>query len=137
MCSLVAQIHYINARAGVPQNSVWVQSCFSLNLNGLLRTINKVSIQIQMIHLFTIYSNLPDMFLKWEQTFNRLNAIFFLSNKPHTILWFFLRIYITNHLNHTLNYTARVANCCKHWFYLISYIEMFRINPLKSEDFCS
>ena len=47
----------------------------------------------------------------------------------------FLRIYKTNHLNLTLNYTVRVASFCKHWFYLICFIEMFRINPLKSKDF--
>ena len=47
-----------------------------------------------------------------------------------------LRIYITNHLNITLNYTIRVSNCCKHRFHMILYIEMFSINLLKSHD-CS
>ena len=42
-----------------------------------------------------------------------------------------LRIHQTNHLNLKMNYIVRVANCCKHWFHLILYIEMFRINPLK------
>ena len=27
------------------------------------------------------------------------------------------------------------STCCKYWFYLIFYIEMFSINPLKSRDF--
>ena len=31
----------------------------------------------------------------------------------------FLRIYITNHLNLTMNYSVCNANCCKHRFYLI------------------
>ena len=41
----------------------------------------------------------------------------------------FLRIYQTNYLNLTMNFTVCVANCCKHWFYLIFYIEMFSRNP--------
>ena len=48
-----------------------------------------------------------------------------------TVLLWFLQIYITNHLNLTLNYTVRVANID----YLIFYIEMFSRNPLKSQDF--
>ena len=54
------------------------------------------------------------------------NSIYIHCNK-------FFRIYITNHMN----YTVRVANCCKHWFYLIFYIELFSINSLKSQDFSS
>ena len=46
----------------------------------------------------------------------------------------FLGIYQTNHLNLTLNYIVYVADCCKHLFHLICYIEMFRINPLKSKE---
>ena len=46
----------------------------------------------------------------------------------------FLWIYIINHLNITLNYWVRVANYSKHWFYLICFIEMFCINPLKSKE---
>ena len=45
-----------------------------------------------------------------------------------------LLIYITNHLNLTLNYRVNVASCCKHWLYLSCYIEMFCIILLKSKD---
>ena len=47
----------------------------------------------------------------------------------------FLRIYQTNNFNLTVNYTVCVANCCKHWFYLLFYIEIFRRNPVKFQDF--
>ena len=43
----------------------------------------------------------------------------------------FLQIYKTNHLNLTMKF----GNCCKHWFYLTFYIEMFSRYPLKFQDF--
>ena len=67
-------------------------------------------------------------------------------NEQSHYLWFtqlthhsnkFLRIYQTNHLNLTMNYTLRVANCCKHLFYLIFYIEMLSRNLLKFQDLSS
>ena len=36
-----------------------------------------------------------------------------------------------------MDYTVRVAKCCKNCFYMISYIEMCSINPLKFKDFLS
>ena len=62
-----------------------------------------------------------------------LYKIYFLS---YTVISF-LQIYITIHLNLTLNYTVHVANCFKNLFHLILYIEMFRKNPLKSQVFSS
>ena len=39
----------------------------------------------------------------------------------------FCGFYQTNHLNFTMNNTVRVENCCKHWFYVILYIEMLTV----------
>ena len=72
---------------------------------------------------------------KWLETihhFSKKNTSRKLCTFPSQHCNKFLRIYQTNHLNLTMNYTVHVANCCKH---LILYIEMFRIIPLKSKDF--
>ena len=71
----------------------------------------------------------------WIKTFNFEKIITLWKSKIPLHCNKFLRIYLTNHLNLTMNYTVCVENCCKHWFYFVFYIEMFSRNPQKSQDF--
>ena len=87
---------------------------------------------------FEILLKLHDIFPSYDEFCNFfINSIIVLwqtSEINYTVIKFLQNCH-KNHLNLTINYTVYVANCCKHWFYLIFYIEMFSGNHMKFQDF--
>ena len=121
----------ISFRNKVSRSSVQTFECKHI----LWRSIRQIDVTTKTIIAFKwlfLVSNVFGGYISLSCSPLYIIFIDFLDNK----IWKnytnkFLRIYQDNNLNLTMYYTVRVANCCKHWFYLFFYTEMFSIYPVK------